>query len=78
VPEAVESLCEEAGGGSGVFEVEAVGVEFGEGGGCDYDAWRVFGLDDVEGEVQGFAEDLTLSSDMISLVGIGNLGGYCY
>jgi hypothetical protein len=58
VPEAIESLREKPGGGSGVLEVQAVGVEFGEGRGCDYDAWRVFGLDDVEGEVQGFAEDL--------------------
>lgn len=58
MPEAIESLREEAGGGSGVLEVQAVGVEFGEAGGCDYDAWRVFGLDGVEGEVQRFAEDL--------------------
>jgi hypothetical protein len=58
VPEAIESLREEARSGSSVLEVEAVGVEFGEAGGGDYDAWRVFGLDDVEGEVDDFAEDL--------------------
>lgn len=58
MPQTVESFCEEAGGRSGVFEVEAIGVEFGEGGGCDYDAGWVLGLQDVEGEVQGFAEDL--------------------
>jgi hypothetical protein len=58
VPQAVESLGEEAGGGSGVFEVEAIGVEFGEAGCGDYDAWREFGLEDVEGEVEGFDEGL--------------------
>jgi hypothetical protein len=43
-----------------VFEIEAVGVEFGKTGCCDYDAGREFGLQDVEGEMQGFAEDLGL------------------
>lgn len=43
-----------------MFEVEAIGVEFGEAGGCDYDAWGVFGLEDVEGEVQGFDESLEI------------------
>ena len=41
-----------------MFEVEAIGVEFGEARGCDYDAWGVFGLEDVESEVEGFDEGL--------------------
>ena len=41
-----------------MFEVEAIGVEFGEAGCGDYDAGREFGLEDVEGEVQGFDEGL--------------------
>jgi hypothetical protein len=49
VPQAIESLCEEARGGIGVFEVQAVGVELGEGAGGDDYAWGVLGLDDVEG-----------------------------
>lgn len=49
VPQAVESHGEEAWGGSGVLEIEAIGVEFGEAGGGDYDAGGEFGLEDVEG-----------------------------
>jgi hypothetical protein len=70
VPEAVEGLREEAGGRVRVLRVEAVGVEFGEGGGGYYDARGVFGLEDVEGEVQGFAEGLVWSLDAC----IGGLG----
>ena len=51
MPQAIESLGEEAWSGSGVFEVETIGVEFGEAGCGDDDAWGVFGLEDVEGEV---------------------------
>lgn len=58
MPQAIESLGEEAWSGSGVFEVEAIGVEFGEARGCDYDAWGVFALEDVESEVEGFDEGL--------------------
>lgn len=49
MPQAVESHGEEAWGGSGVLEIEAIGVEFGEAGGGDYDAGGEFGLEDVEG-----------------------------
>lgn len=59
MPQAVESLGEEARGGSCVLEIEAIGVEFGEAGCGDYDAWGEFGLEDVEGEVQGFDEGLS-------------------
>ena len=62
MPQAIESLGEEAWGGSGVFEVQAIGVEFREAGGCDYDAWGVFGLEDVQGEVEGFDERLGVVS----------------
>ena len=60
MPQAIESLGEEAWSGSGVFEVEAIGVEFGEARGCDYDAWGVFGLEDVESEGEGFDEGLRM------------------
>jgi hypothetical protein len=43
-----------------VFEVEAIGVEFREAGCGDYDAGGEFGLEDVEGEVQGFDEGLCI------------------
>jgi hypothetical protein len=49
VPQAIESFCEEFRGGVCVFEVQAVGVELGEGAGGDDYAWGVLGLDDVEG-----------------------------
>ena len=70
MPQAIEGLGEEARGGSGVFEVETVGVEFGEAGCGDDDAWGVFGLEDVEGEMEGFDEGLkivrcTLGVDII-------------
>lgn len=58
MPQTVESLGEEARGGSGVFEVETIGVEFGEAGCGDHDAWGIFGLEDVEGKVEGFDEGL--------------------
>jgi hypothetical protein len=58
VPQAIERLCEEARGRIGMFEIEAVGVELGEGAGGDDYAWGVLGLDDVEGQVQGFDEGL--------------------
>lgn len=54
-----------------MFEVEAIGVELGEAGCCDYDAGREFGLEDVEGEVEGFAEDLVGVRNW----GLGNLSG---
>lgn len=60
MPQAIESLGEEAWSGSGVFEVEAIGVEFGEAGCGDDDAWGVFGLEDVEGEVERFDEGLRM------------------
>ena len=44
VPEPVQSLGEEAWSGSGVLEVQAIGVEFGETRGRYHDAGRVFGL----------------------------------
>lgn len=37
-------------------EVEAVGVEFWDGGGCDEDAGGVAGFEDVEGEEEGLDE----------------------
>ena len=43
-----------------MFEIEAVGVEFGETGCCDYDAGREFGLQDVKCQMEGFTEDLDL------------------
>jgi hypothetical protein len=49
VPEGVEGVGEEVGGAGGVVEVEAIGVEFGDGGGGDYDAGRVVELEGVEG-----------------------------
>lgn len=58
VPEAIESLCEEARGRSRVLEIQAVGVEFGEGAGRDYYSRWVLCLQDVEGEVQGFDKRL--------------------
>ena len=58
MPQAIESLGEAAWSGSGVFEVEAIGVEFWEAGCGDDDAWGVFGLEDVESEVEGFDEGL--------------------
>ena len=60
MPQAIESLGEEAWSGSGVFEVETVGVKFGEAGCGDDDAWGIFGLEDVEGEVEGFDEGLEI------------------
>jgi hypothetical protein len=48
VPEGVEGVGEEVGGAGGVVEVEAIGVEFGDGGGGDYDAGRVVELEGVE------------------------------
>lgn len=60
VPQAIESLGEEAWSGSGVFEVEAIGVEFWEAGCGDDDAWGVFGLEDVESKVEGFDEGLRM------------------
>lgn len=66
MPQAIEGFREEARGGSGVFEVEAIGVEFGEAGCGDYDAGREFGLEDVEGEVQGFDEGLYWLLDVVS------------
>jgi len=58
VPQPIESLREETRRGSGVLEIKAIGVEFGYAGCGDYDAGRELGLEDVESEVDGFAEDL--------------------
>jgi hypothetical protein len=69
VPQAIQSLGEEARGGRGVFEIEAIGVELGEAGCGDYDAGGEFGLQDVEGEVQGFAEGLEMVRCVFSLSG---------
>jgi hypothetical protein len=49
-----------------VFEIEAIGVELGEGAGGDDYAWGVLGLDDVEGQVQGFYEGLLLLVFLLS------------
>lgn len=58
VPQAVESFREESWSGGGVLEVQAIGVELGEAGGGDYYAGGVFRLENVEGEVDCFAENL--------------------
>ena len=75
MPQAVESLGEEARGGSGVFEVEAIGVEFGKSGCGDDDSWRIFGLEDVEGKVEGFDECLRMVRYILRVDVIGNTDG---
>lgn len=58
VPESIQGFREEAWSGSGVLEVQAIGVEFGEARCCYHNAGWEFGLQDVEGKVEGFTEDL--------------------
>ena len=55
-PEGRERAGEEAGVFNGILEVEAIGVEFGNGGGGDDHAAGEAVLDDVEGEEEGAVE----------------------
>ena len=52
-----------------------IGVEFGEAGGGDYDAGGEFGLEDVEGKVEGFDECLRMVRYILRVDIIGNTDG---
>lgn len=57
--------------GSGVFDVHAIGVEFGACGGCDDYAGGMAVFDYVEGEDEGVAEGLFVSGQ-IAVRGMGD------